>query len=175
MRKIILDKDELSGTILDLGGGGEGVIGRICGGRVTAIDNRQEELDEATAGARKLLMDARKLQFPDEAFDCVTSFYTLMYIQREDHGAVAREAYRVLKSGGIFHVWDGEIFSAYPEPYLAELDIDAAGEAIRTTYGIIKENAAQDADWVTEVCVRAGFTPVQRVEEAGHFRLAFQK
>ena len=44
--KITLKK-ELTGSILDIGGGGEGIIGRLYGSRVTAIDNREEELDEA--------------------------------------------------------------------------------------------------------------------------------
>ena len=35
--------------MLDIGGGGEGVIGRLYGRQVVAIDNRQEELDEARA------------------------------------------------------------------------------------------------------------------------------
>lgn len=48
----------LTGPILDLGGGGEGIIGRIYGRQATAIDNRQEELDEAPDGPKKLLMDA---------------------------------------------------------------------------------------------------------------------
>lgn len=45
-------KKELEGAILDVGGGGEGVIGRIYGPRVVAIDNRQEELDEAPAALK---------------------------------------------------------------------------------------------------------------------------
>lgn len=36
--KIALKK-ELTGSILDIGGGGEGIIGRLYGSRVTAIDN----------------------------------------------------------------------------------------------------------------------------------------
>ena len=40
---------DLRGSILDIGGGGEGVIGRLYGRQVVAIDNRQEELDEAAA------------------------------------------------------------------------------------------------------------------------------
>lgn len=32
---------ELAGKILDIGGGGEGIIGRLYGRQVTAIDNRQ--------------------------------------------------------------------------------------------------------------------------------------
>ena len=38
---------ELTGSILDVGGGGEGVIGRLYGPSVTIIDHCQEELDEA--------------------------------------------------------------------------------------------------------------------------------
>lgn len=52
--KLSLQKD-LTEPILDLGGGGEGVIGLIYGGQVTAIDNRQEELDEAPKGPVKLV------------------------------------------------------------------------------------------------------------------------
>lgn len=40
-------KEKLDGSILDIGGGGEAVIGQIYKDRVTAIDNRQEELDGA--------------------------------------------------------------------------------------------------------------------------------
>ena len=58
--KIILKK-ELSGRILDIGGGGEAVIGRLYREQVTAIDNRQEELDEAPSGFEKVLMDATDL------------------------------------------------------------------------------------------------------------------
>ena len=41
---------ELTGSVLDIGGGGEGIIGRLYGKNVTAIDIRQEELDEAPEG-----------------------------------------------------------------------------------------------------------------------------
>ena len=37
----------LTGRILDIGGGGECVMGRLYGARVTAIDHSREELDEA--------------------------------------------------------------------------------------------------------------------------------
>lgn len=46
-------RKELDGEILDVGGGGEGTIGRLYGSQVTAIDNRQEELDEALDGYKK--------------------------------------------------------------------------------------------------------------------------
>ena len=68
---IEIDSD-LKGSILDIGGGGEAVIGQMCGNRVTAIDNCQEEIDEAPDCCTKLLMDAGELSFSDGSFDNVT-------------------------------------------------------------------------------------------------------
>ena len=50
---MIILEHELEGSILDIGGGGEGTIGRLYGTQVIAIDNRQEELDEAPEGFEK--------------------------------------------------------------------------------------------------------------------------
>ena len=51
-------KEKLTGSILDIGGGGEAVIGQIYKDRVTAIDNCKEDscrsntvLLQATAGS----------------------------------------------------------------------------------------------------------------------------
>ena len=55
--RLRIEKD-LIGPILDLGGGGEGVIGQIYRQQAVVIDNRQEELDETPEGPEKLLMDA---------------------------------------------------------------------------------------------------------------------
>ena len=71
---MIVLKPELCGTILDIGGGGEGVIGRLYGAQVIAIDNSQEELDEAPNGFKKVLMDACCINYPNEKFDHVTFF-----------------------------------------------------------------------------------------------------
>lgn len=50
--KIRLQK-KLNGSILDIGGGGEGVIGQLYGQQVVAIDKLQEELDEAPCVCKK--------------------------------------------------------------------------------------------------------------------------
>ena len=46
---IRLNRD-LEGKILDIGGGGEGVIGRLYQERVVAVDCCQKELDDAPDG-----------------------------------------------------------------------------------------------------------------------------
>jgi len=95
-----------SGAILDIGGGGGGIIGLLAGERVIAIDRLKEELEEAPAGPLKIVMDARDLQFLDGTFQTATSFFTLMYIKAEDHRRVFEEVFRVVAPGGRFLVWD---------------------------------------------------------------------
>lgn len=168
-------KQDLPGPILDLGGGGEGIIGLIYGNQVTAIDNRPEELDEAPAGPVKLVMDAAHLAFPDGSFQTVTSFFTLMYMDHDIQRQAISEAARVLRSGGQLHIWDAVIRSAYPSPFLIDLDIDAAGTAIHTTYGVVREDAAQDSRYFTGLCCAAGLIPEGQKEDGGIFHLCFIK
>lgn len=151
---ITLNK-ELSGKILDIGGGGEGIIGRLYREQVTAIDNRQEELDEAPEGYEKVLMDATALQYPDSSFDQVTSFFTLMFMTAEEQKRTIMEAARVLKSGGGIHIWDCSIASAYPEPFCVDVEILLPTEHIFTTYGVGKSDS-QDQNSIKQICLDAG-------------------
>jgi len=164
---------ELKGRILDLGGGEEGVMGRIYRERVVAIDTRQDELDEAPEGPEKRVMDARALTFSDNAFDHVTAFYLLMYLPREHRADVLREAYRVLRPGGRLHVWDAEFAEAHP--FCVELDIDAAGTPVHTTYGVYQDDAAQDARSTVSIVREAGFRLLEWRTEDGQFSLRFEK
>lgn len=174
MVDIILGRD-IAGRILDLGGGGEGVIGRVYGRAVTAIDIRPDELEDAPGDFERICMDARSLEFPDGCFDAVTAFYFLMYLFPEDRGAVFSEAARVLKSGGRMYVWDAAYCSAFPEPHLVELNIDAAGERISTTYGVLGEGMCLSRDDVLSRAVEAGLAPVEARAGGGYFYLVFEK
>lgn len=172
--KLRLEKN-LTGPILDLGGGGEGVIGRIYGQQVVAIDNRQEELDEAPDGPKKLLMDATALIFEDASFQHVTAFFSFLYMSHTTQAQAIAQAARVLRPGGSLHIWDSEVSSAFPAPFLMELDIDAAGVAVHTTYGIVKERAAQDAGYFLPLGQAAQLKLMDRQEHDGWFYLRFVK
>lgn len=165
----------LTGPILDLGGGGEGVIGRIYREQAVAIDNRQEELDEAPDGPQKLLMDAADLAFEDGSFQHVTAFFSFMYMARAVQERAISEAVRVLRPGGSLHIWDGAIRSAFPEPFLIELDIDAAGIPVHTAYGVLKEEAAQDAARFIRLCQNANLKLEEKREDKVWFYLRFTK
>ena len=171
----IILKRHIAGRILDLGGGGEGVIGRIYGRAVTAIDIRPDELEDAPGDFERICMDARQLEFPDGCFDSVTAFYFLMYLFPGDRGAVFSEAARVLKSGGRMYVWDAAYGPAFPEPHLVELNIDAAGERISTTYGVLGEGMGLSRDGVLRCASEAGLELADERLAGEHFYLVFRK
>jgi len=78
---------------LDIGGGGEGIIGKLNGGQVIAIDISKEELQETRNEAVKVLMDATKLGFIPKSCDVSTAFFTFMYIPNHMHLEIFREVY----------------------------------------------------------------------------------
>ena len=74
--RISIDK-EMTGEILDIGGGGEGIIGRVYGQQVTAIDNIQEELDEAPSSCKKCSWMHLSLSFQMKHLTMLHSFFHL--------------------------------------------------------------------------------------------------
>ena len=112
--KPILEPIEEKGFILDIGGGGEGVIGQLMGKQVISIDRNKRELEDAPSDNLKIVMDATDLQFLDETFGTAASFYTLMYMESKTKQETINEIYRVLKPGGKFLVWGSEIPSEKP-------------------------------------------------------------
>ena len=167
-------KENLDGSILDIGGGGEAVIGQIYKDRVTAIDNRQEELDEAPDCCGKQLMDATELLFPDNSFDNVTFFYTLMYMTEETQRKSICEAVRVLKAGKLMNIWDCDIRSAYPEPFIVDLDIRTGSNTIHTTYGIVKKDT-QSSDSIIHRLEQAGLSIECLQKKDGQFHIQCKK
>lgn len=165
---------EFAGRILDIGGGGEGVIGRLYREQVIAIDNRQEELDEAPAGFAKVLMDATELKFPGASFDHVTFFFTLMFMNAEEQRSSLLEAARVLKTDGELHIWDCDIAAAYPEPFCIDVEVQLPVERISTTYGVGKLDAQSHAS-ISRICTDAGLRIVRKSMGKDGFYLRCKK
>lgn len=152
------------GRILDVGGGGEGVIGRLFREQVVAIDPLKEELEETMVGPLKIIMDARDLKFLDNSFDYVTVFFTMMYIQKQDHDIVLKEIYRVLKPKGRLIIWD-VIIDNYvkgdKDVFVIPIKIELDKETINTGYGVKWKGSEQNSQYYINLCKDVGFKVIK--------------
>jgi len=177
--KLEVQDFESDGFILDIGGGGEGVIGRLKGSRVVAIDIRREELDEAPDGPLKIVMDARDLKFTDGSFGAVTAFFALMYVgSQEDQQRILQEAWRVLKGGGRLDLWDIDLAERPPtdkEAYIVRLRYRVRGAEFGTGYGQRWPREFRGEQYYRALAERAGFRHVSTERNRHVFHLVFRK
>ena len=177
-QKITIEEDITGQRILDIGGGGEGIIGLCYGNRVIAIDPRKDELEEAPDGPLKIVMDARELCFLGNSFDAITSFFTLMYINKDDHEKVFKEIYRVLKDNGEFILWDStipEYDGGIKDIFVVQLEISTPARTIKTGYGISRKNKAQDIEYFIDIGESVGFNVIKEESQDKVFKIVFRK
>ena len=169
-----------SGFVLDVGGGGEGIIGVLKGQDVIAVDLRREELEEAPPGPLKIVMDARELQFLDGAFATATAFFSLMYLKsRDDQHKVLAEVFRVLQPGGQFLIWDVSV-PQRPEGeekdvYAAMLRVEVGDRTVETGYGQPWPPETRDLAYYLELSAGAGYRIVEQRQDGRHIFLHLQK
>lgn len=111
-KQLILIPEIPEGSVLDIGGGGEGVIAQIGGARVIAIDKLMSEIQEARGKAIKtrwMVTDGTALPFVNGFLDNATAFFSCMYMSEDVKIKMFQETRRVLKSGGEFWIWDVNI------------------------------------------------------------------
>jgi len=176
--EVIVPDFRAEGLILDIGGGGEGVIGQLKGKQVIAIDLSKRELEEAPGKPLlKIVMDARELKFLDKTFDTATVFFTFMYIGPADHTKVLQEIHRVLRPGGRLLIWD-VVFPGKADPgkprVMYPLHIQLPGKEINTGYGV-KIVEGQGADHFLDLAKALGFEVLTRKDEAGWFHIELKK
>ena len=152
------------GRVIDIGGGGEGVVAQAGGNRIVPIDKFIFEIHEARAKAPNnpwMVADATELPYIDHSFDNATAFFSCMYMSEEIKADVFKETKRVLKKGGEFWVWDGNM-SLKSKVFAIRLAVDLTDiPSIRTIYGVKAKdqsttsvcNLLREAGFETEVIV----------------------
>ncbi len=165
------------GWILDIGGGGEGIIGLLKGRQVVAIDKSKLELEETTNDVLKIVMDACDLKFLDNSFQTVTAFFTLMYISWENIETVFAEISRVLKLGGEFLIWDVtiQVSPNNKKPYfLLPLTVFLPnGKKVETGYGVHNRN--QNLDDFVKIAEKYGLKLIEQKVNDKIFHLRLKK
>jgi SAM-dependent methyltransferase len=179
--EVVLPDFAAEGLILDIGGGGEGVIGRAKGPQVVAIDlSKQELIDAPGQPLLKIVMDARDLKFLDGAFATATVFFTFMYINPADHAKVLAEIHRVLRPGGRALVWD-PVFPKKTSPnqvyVLFPLHVKLpSGKDVNTGYGVkLAEREGRGAAELLEPAKAAGFEVLQQKDDKGWYFVELKK
>jgi ubiquinone/menaquinone biosynthesis C-methylase UbiE len=177
--KISLEHFNPQGRILDLGGGGEGVISLFGRPDQVSIDMRMDELREAPMGPQKVVMDARRLALPAESLDTATAFFSLMYIS-DTHDLVRlfAEAHRVLRPGGTLHIWDvnlPDIRLEGTEYVVIQLEIKTPAATIRTGYGASWPDAPREENDYIEMAEKAGFRVLLTQRDQQTFYQEYQR
>lgn len=165
---------QAAGYVLDIGGGGEGIIGQMKPTQVIAIDVSRRELEEAPPGPLKIVMDATDLKFLDASFDTATAFFSLMYMRPDVQKRVFAEVYRVLTCGGRWLIWDAVI------PHAIENDTRGpifrfrfhlpGDKVVQTGYGTFWPGQPMDLDYYKRLAREAGFEIANSEQQPGAFQ-----
>ena len=178
---IDLQTISLKGRILDIGGGGEGVIEQLKGDKVVVIDLKKNELESGLrAGdtkSLKIVMDAKDLKFLDNSFDTVTAFFSMMYMKNESLERVFKEIYRVLDNEGELVIWDLVIPNRknVEKDYIGiYLNVEIGVKIIESGYGTQWDKEQDVNDFVT-LATSAGFTITEQKVDGNYFFIKCRK
>ena len=160
VQQINLRRLSPEGLILDIGGGGEGLVSRIAGERVCALDIRMSEVREAQihgAPANWIVADGQNLGFNSGSFDEVTLWFSLGYMRDWDtKRRVLEEAWRVLKKQGSISIMATKIPDATEQFVFWAHFTFPDGSVSKTGYGV-RGDQGQTMENVVNLLEKLGF------------------
>ncbi len=140
IQNIRLKRLNSEGLILDIGGGGEGLVSRIEGERVCAVDIQMNEIREAQihgGSSNWVVGDGRYLSFRDSSFDVVTLWFSLGFMRDWTvKKRVLEEAHRVLKTHGTISILSSKIPDSVEQFVFWALFTLPDGTLSKTGYGV---------------------------------------
>ena len=104
--KELIERLPENARILDAGCGAGIPISQILSEhfQVTGVDFSEAQVELAKQNvptAEFFCEDMTKLDFPDETFDGITSYYAIIHIPREEHQALLANFHRMLRPAGL--------------------------------------------------------------------------
>ena len=175
---VVVEDFQAEGYVLDIGGGGEGVIGQLKPRQVVAIDVNERELRGAPEGPLKIVMDATDLKFLDSTFQTATCFFTFMYMKPGDQDRAAKEVFRVLRPGARFLVWDVLLparFDPAKDIAVFPMRVRLPSREVETGYGTFFPEHPHDLGYFVALSRRAGFDILTQRESGRTFFLELRK
>jgi ubiquinone/menaquinone biosynthesis C-methylase UbiE len=173
-QKIFLEHLGGEGLILDVGGGGEGLVSRIEGDRVCAVDIRLSEIREAQIhehSSNWFVADGRDLCFKDEVFDIVTLWFSLGYMSDWDiKHTVLEETYRVLKKNGRLSIMASQIPESCTSVIFWGTFTLPDGVVSKTGYGV-RGGQNQTLSRVLELATKVGFSQHRYDDNKAWFKI----
>ncbi|MFW9849880.1 MAG: class I SAM-dependent methyltransferase [Candidatus Thorarchaeota archaeon] len=159
------------GNIIDIGGGGEGLVSRIEGIRVYAVDVQMDEILEArihNPPSNWIVADAINLPFGSNTFDIATLWFSLGYMKEWSiKKSVFQDIYRVLKKGGGINIKAIKI-DCQEDMLVFRADYSLPdGTLSRTGYGV-KGKQNQTVETVTNCLRKTGFV-IDDILDFGHW------
>jgi len=178
VQRIRLEAIPGNGPILDIGAGGEGLVSRIAGSRVCAVDIRIEKIREAQiygAPANWIVGDARHLCFKEGVFEWATFWFSLAYMRTPEVKRLAlREAYRVLSAGGMLSILAARVTCGKQKFCFRALFEFPNGELSQVGYGV-RGDQNQTIDGVSQLIRAAGFSIVDEKDNSEWFKIIATK
>ena len=159
--------------VLDAGCGAGIPISQILSERfkVMGVDFSDAQIELArknVPGARFICEDMTRLNFPDETFDGITSYYAIIHIPRAEHQALLDNFHRMLKPGGLALLCLGA------EHLIDDVDEDYLGTRMYWSH--------YDTDTYLKILKQGGFSIIwskhvtdATCEGAGHLFVLIQK
>ncbi|MHA1948937.1 MAG: class I SAM-dependent methyltransferase [Candidatus Thorarchaeota archaeon] len=172
VQQITLKRLNPEGLILDIGGGGEGLVSRIEGKRVCALDIRLSEIREALihgAPANWIVGDGKSLGFSSGSFNEVTLWFSLGYMRDWDtKRKVLEETRRVLKKEGSLSIMATKIPDSTEQFIFWAHFTFPDGTVSKTGYGV-RGNQGQTIDSVVNLLEKLGFKILKAVDHEEWF------
>lgn len=157
--EIDLRNIEISSPHLDIGGSGEKIIYRaVCPKKLTIIDvDFDDIINNSRAECYK--MDASNMEFDDNTFQTITSFYTFLYMNEDKIRESIKECFRVLRAGGLLYIWDVCLSSVKQNNIVfAPLRIQYKNKVKEVTYGSSEVTLTRNQKFYLDILHNSGFS-----------------